>query len=138
MDNASKALVMAGGLLIAMAIIGLAVATFSHASEVARANEEAMSTSQIESFNRFYTAYSETYTGSTSIRCIDAVNILNRAVEDEVDVSLNITTDYIKENGTGDAVYYTADPANYTTKNVNYELRYLYPVGIVNRIIITD
>ena len=131
-SNASKALLMAGGVLISMMVIGLAVATYSHAQDLARANEESLSASQIESFNRFYTAYRTTYTGPTSIRCVDAVNILNRAIEDEVEV-VNSSA-YITDAGG----YYTALPENYTTKNVNYSLEFIDGIGIVDKITITD
>jgi hypothetical protein len=85
-SNASKALLMAGGVLLSMMVIGLAVATYSHAQDLARSSEESLSASQIESFNRFYTAYVTTYAGPSEIRCIDAINILNRAIEDELQV----------------------------------------------------
>ena len=131
-SNASKALLMAGGVLISMMVIGLAVATYSHAQDLARANEESLSASQIESFNRFYTAYRTTYTGPSSIRCVDAVNVLNRAIEDEVEV-VNSSA-YITDAGG----YYTALPENYTTKNVNYTIEFINGIGIVDRITITD
>ena len=131
-SNASKALLMAGGVLISMMVIGLAVATYSHAQDLARANEESLSASQIESFNRFYTAYRTTYTGPSSIRWVDAVNILNRAVEDEVDVNLTGTAQsIITETAAG---FYTADPANYTTVNVNYEISFINGIGIVDEV----
>ena len=137
MDNAAKALLMVGGVLLSMAVIGLAIATYSNAQNLASASEESMSTSQIESFNRFYTAYRTTYTGPTSIRCIDAVNILNRAVEDEVAITLRFENGpaCITEAADG---YYTAAPEDYTTKNLKYTIEFLDDIGIVTRVTITD
>ena len=132
MDNASKALVMAGGVMIAMAIIGLAVAALSHAMGFAKENENAMSTSQIESFNRFYTAYVTTYTGPSEIRCIDAINILNRAIEDELQAQNSSA--YISNAGG----FYSGDPVNYVDKKVKYELKYNSGIGIIEKVIISD
>lgn len=132
MDNASKALVMAGGILIAMAIIGIAVAAYSRAASFAEENENAMSVSQIESFNRFYTAYLTSYSGINKVRCIDAVNILNRAVEDELAVEVRTTASVISlTNG-----FYTADPVNYVGTEVFYELQYNPAIGIIEKVII--
>ena len=130
MENASKALLMAGGVLIAMAIIGLAVAAFMHATDFARDNEDAMSASQIESFNRFYTAYLTTYDGASRIRCIDAVNILNRAIEDELEIVENSSL-ISPDDG-----FYKAEPVNYLSGDVSYSLEYNPAVGVVEKIII--
>lgn len=132
MENASKALLMAGGVMIAMAIIGIAVTAFMNATNFAKENENAMSTSQIESFNRFYTAYLTTYSGPSVIRCIDAVNILNRAIEDELVVDENSA---LIAFGDG---YYSADSANYISSTVKYQLGYNSALGIVEKIIISD
>ena len=133
MENASKALLMAGGVMIAMAIIGIAVAAFSHATGFAKENENAMSTSQIESFNRFYTAYLTSHAGPNKVRCIDAINILNRAVEDELDV--NVSSVLITEELDG---HYTADPVNYVTAELNYVLGYNPALGVIESVTISD
>ncbi len=132
MDNVSKALVMAGGVLISIAVISIAVSAFSSASNLARAAEQNMSSSQISSFNRFYTAYQTTYTGPTTIRCVDALNILNRAIED--DVSVSNSSSIISLSGD----YYAADSKDYTTKTVKYSLSYVDGVGKVSKVTITD
>ena len=119
MDNASRALTMAGSVLIAIAVISLVVYTFTNAQSFAEVNEMAMSTSQIESFNRFYTSYRTTYSGASTIKCIDAVNILNRAVADGIESDL-ITENSAHISKSGD--YYFADSAKYVTRNLKYEL----------------
>ena len=132
MDNASKALLMAGGVMIAMAIIALAVAAFTHATNFAKENENAMSNSQIESFNRFYTAYLTSYSGPNEIRCIDAINILNRAVEDELLIAENSA---FISSGDG---FYSGDPVNYVGKKVKYNLEYNPAIGVIEKVIISD
>ena len=128
MENATKALLMAGGVMIAMAIIGLAVAAFTHATGFAKENENAMSTSQIESFNRFYTAYLTSYSGPNEVRCIDAINILNRAVEDELEVVIGASAASFITDAGG---FYTADPINYVSQKFGYSLKYNSALGVV-------
>lgn len=86
MENASKALIMAGGVLIAVAVITLALYTYSYYKDYARSSEQMLTVSQIESFNRFYESYTSEPVGSSSylykIRGIDAINIYKKAIAD--------------------------------------------------------
>ncbi len=85
MDNASRALIMAGGMLIAIAIISTALYAVTKGRGYANASEELLNASQIQSFNRFYTAYNSIGASPKEIDCIDGINILNRALDDELD-----------------------------------------------------
>ncbi len=117
--NLSKALLMAGGLLISIMVISVALYMYTNAQSFAQSNEAAMSASQVESFNRFYTSYMNTYTGSSTIRCIDAVNILNRALEDDVEIEISDSlSDDITKSGDDD--WYTADSTVYVSLPVKY------------------
>lgn len=129
MENASKALLMAGAVLITMAVIGVAVYFFSLMGGYAGASEDMLSAAQIQSFNRFYTSYR----AGGQIRVIDALNILNRAVEDDVNVELN--SSMIKQNSAHTA--YTVDSSTYFLKTVNYSLKY-NPAGAVSSVTISD
>lgn len=85
MENASRAMMMAGGVFIAIAIISVALYAYSNAKGFASASEELLSASQIQSFNRFYTAYGDgTF---KQVKCIEAINILNRAAEDGLQIN---------------------------------------------------
>ena len=84
MENASRALVMAAGVFIAIAIISVALYAYSNAKGYASSNEALLSASQIQGFNRFYTAYGNSDGTFKEIKCIEAINILNRAVEDGI------------------------------------------------------
>ena len=81
MENASKALLMSGAVLIALAVISLALYAYTSYRDYATISEQMLSISQIESFNRFYQSY-ETREGK--IRGIDVINIYNRAIDDEI------------------------------------------------------
>ncbi|MBQ9267762.1 MAG: hypothetical protein IJ217_05780 [Clostridia bacterium] len=81
MDNASKALIMAGGMLIAILIISLSVYMLTTARGVADASERRITASQIESFNRFFISYPDEITG------LDVYNIIGKIEDIENDVS---------------------------------------------------
>ena len=105
MENASKALIMAGSVIIAIGIISLALYVYLRYSDFVRVSEQLLTVSQIESFNRFYDSY-KNGAGTTrggidyyEIRGIDYLNIYKKAVEDKTyDESLVITVDTSKLN----------------------------------------
>lgn len=128
MDNAAKALIMAGGVLIAIGIISVAIYFYSTASDYARASDEVLSVTQIQSFNRFYTAYS-TIDG---VRVIDAVNILNRALEDNLD-DVNVVNNCSSITKEGD--FYKVSDSTHFLDKVTYSIGY-DAEGKVNRVVL--
>ncbi len=80
MENASKALLMAGGVLIGLLIITLAVYLFTSfgttSAEVNKKNQE----QQLVQFNTQYT----TYLGRTDLTIYDVVTVANSAHENNV------------------------------------------------------
>ena len=82
MENASKAVIMAGSVLIAITIISLAIYVYSAYKGFAETNAKTLSISQISSFNRFYESYSNS-TGQ--IRGVDVINIYKKVADDAVD-----------------------------------------------------
>ena len=100
MDNASKALIMAGGILIAILVISLSVYMLTTARGVADASERRITASQIESFNRFFISYPDEITG------LDVYNIIGKIEDIENDVSaVSIAPTY--SGATKGAVYQT-------------------------------
>ncbi len=75
MENASKALIIAGGVLIAMLLISLAIYMLTVVRGVANSSEQQFQSSQVESFNRFFVNYDSEVTG------LDVYNILGK-IED--------------------------------------------------------
>lgn len=106
MDNASKALIMAGGILIAVMIIGVAMYMLTSARGYAKASNTQAELSAVESFNRYYDSFGDTILG------IDVLNIYNKAVDDtERDnamhpVKVDVSSTLIKqlEDATGSEV----------------------------------
>lgn len=79
MDNASKALIMAGGILIAVLIISVAIYVLATARGFANEANKDAEASAIASYNRYYESFGPS--GST-IKGIDALNIYNRVQDD--------------------------------------------------------
>lgn len=78
MDNASKALIMAGGILIGVLIISVSMYIMATARGMARESNEALEASAAESFNRYYQSFPK---GGT-ITGIDVMNIYNKVQDD--------------------------------------------------------
>ena len=70
--------------MIAVAIIGVAIYMFTNAQDVAKASDEILERSQIESFNRFYYAYAPLFDESNPITGLDAYNIYNKVTNNNV------------------------------------------------------
>lgn len=121
MDNASKALIMAGGILIAVLVISVSMYVITSARGVAKISNERVEANAKQSFNRFYATY--TSDGSAvAVKGIDAVNIYRKALDDskngsgalhtievkEVDASIVAISDALDKgtgNGTGAEMY---------------------------------
>lgn len=77
MDNVSKALIIAGGILLAILIISVALYLFAGIRGFASAQNTNAEVSAVESFNRYYQSFDSKITG------IDVVNICNKVVNDQ-------------------------------------------------------
>ena len=130
MDNASKALIMAGGVLIALAVISTALYFYTTAKGYASSAEEMLSASQIQSFNRFYTAYD---TPDNIITGVDAVNILNRALDDDLSIIVENSAHISKSTNR----YVIDDSKNLLLSAFTYSYSH-NAVGQVNQVIISD
>ena len=82
MENASKALIIAGGILIAIALISLALYLFANARGLVDISNTALEKSQIESFNRFYFSYAPSFGSTYSLSGLDAYNVIRKIQND--------------------------------------------------------
>lgn len=76
MENASKALIMAGGVLIALMIIGALVLMFSNLSTYQKSNIESDRDSQIVEFNNKYETYNK-----QNLRGSELYSLLNKVID---------------------------------------------------------
>lgn len=82
MENASKALIMAGGILIGMIIVSLFVYEMSYMSTTARAYEEEMARTQVLEFNSRFESYAYDSEGNDEkLKAQDIVTLYNYVQE---------------------------------------------------------
>ena len=136
MDNASRALVMAAGVFIAIAVISIALYAVNIGRGYASTSEDLLSASQIQSFNRFYTAHNSAGQPPKEIKCIDAINILNRAIEDEFQTT-NVVESSTMIQKSGDYYTVVGDHTEYYTRLVKYSFT-KDSVGQVSTILVQD
>lgn len=76
MENASKALIMAGEILIGVLIIGILVYGYLNISSLNKTEQEAIKTEQLSAFNKEYESYNRKL-----IRGVDVISVMNKAID---------------------------------------------------------
>lgn len=76
MENASKALIIAGGVLLALMVLSLVVYMSTATSRFAESQDQKRLTEEIKAFNDGYTAYNKKRMYGT-----DVITIINKAIE---------------------------------------------------------
>lgn len=95
MENASKALIIAGAILLAILIISLGIMIFNQASGVV--NNNAMTEVEVTSFNQKFEQYlGEKVRGANVNSLINAVNTNNMSTDDD---SKKVEFDGVGKNG---------------------------------------
>ncbi len=108
MENASKALLIAGAILIAILLIAIGMMVFTSASGVIDTATSNMSSQEKTMFNKQWTIYGGTQSGSTIIELCNQVGA-NNSNDDNVDVIVTgkatvdesgkvTTTDIVKQS----------------------------------------
>ena len=76
MENASKALLIAGGVLIAILIVSVLVVTLNIVNSNQKTREKALATEQLVKFNQKYEAYNK-----KALRGTDIITLMKMAIE---------------------------------------------------------
>ena len=76
MENASKALIMAGGMLIALLIIGALVLVFNQIGDYEKAQTSSKKSSQVADFNKELSKYS-----GDNVKGYDMITLINKAID---------------------------------------------------------
>ena len=76
MENASKALVMAGGILIAILVVGSLLLMFNQLSYYQRSNSDITKNSQLSEFNQQFVQYSR-----NDLQGVELVSLVNKVVD---------------------------------------------------------
>lgn len=85
MENATKALLMAGGVLIAIIIITLLVKTYGNIGAFQRQQLSVEEAEQIEEFNKDYKKYDGQYVYGTEV-----ITVINRSANSDSYIKINI------------------------------------------------
>lgn len=107
MENASKALLMAGGILIAILILALLVRTFTNISSFQKSQLTQEEEEQLIAFNEQYTKYLNQYVYGTEV-----ISVINKSLNN---TSHKITTK-IKFANNGNGFTYNVHTYNYAKK----------------------
>ena len=120
MDNASKALIMAGAILIAVALVGVGVYMFQSASGTVNQGDEIIDASRIETINAGIEQFEGKIRGSELKTLIRRVNSYNE--NDIFPEPLELTGNGVKESTTK-AGFYEQDSI-IDSKDYTVELEY--------------
>ena len=89
MENASKALIIAGAILLAILIISLGILIYNQASSVV--NDNAMSTVEIQQFNQQFTQYEGDSVRGSTVRALYQAVLANNVSQDSDSRKVAIT-----------------------------------------------
>ncbi len=92
MENASKALIMAGGILIALLVIGALVLMFNQLSYYQRTETDSEKTQQLADFNKEYLKY--TY---DDIKGYELISLVNKVIDYNIKENVGNSVDYTKK-----------------------------------------
>lgn len=82
MENASKALIIAGAVLIAILLISMGVILVNSGKDVTSIGQTGMKSSEIQTFNAQFTPYEGIHTGSELTSLISAIRANNATNEE--------------------------------------------------------
>lgn len=127
MENASKALIIAGAILLSIAIIGIGMTVFKMASSsMGNVN---MSEQEIEAQNSKFSSYQGVQAGSTVRALCDAIRTNNSQNEDDVSKQIVLTEAAAADPAEADTA--GTDSAGITTirNKINSARRYTVSFG---------
>ena len=127
MENASKALIIAGTIIIVMIVIAAGMYLFNSAGGLSASVQSKWSDDEILNFNRQFTKYEGTQKGSSVKELIETVNRSNE--RSDVKVSFNNNT-YV--NVSNNVFYANSQLINGKT----YKISFGYEDGVITSIII--
>lgn len=84
MENASKALLIAGGIFIAIITLSILVILMNNIVDISNSQEEKRKTQELASWNAEWEAYNKGY-----LRGADVLTILNKAEQNNIDNKYN-------------------------------------------------
>ena len=120
MENASKALIIAGAILLSILLISLGIMIFNQAQDATK--NSGMSKAEISTYNAQYTKYEGKQSGSTVKSLIQEANVNNAS--DTANGSSRQVAVYFSDAAKKDGVLSTSDispTTRYTVKIESYD-----------------
>lgn len=125
MENASKALLMAGGIIIAVLTIALVVMVFNSSSEYYKAQDNVEAVEQIAAFNQEYESYNKKL-----LRGTDVISVCNKAIsnnkkysdipENQINVRFKLVEDLMNKTFVKDREYSKDDLSTLKKKTEDF------------------
>ena len=128
MENASKALLMAAGILIAIILISLLVAMYKGVSLFQRQQVSQEDAARIEEFNSFYTKYSGRYVYGTEV-----ITVINQTVNNNYEINVEVKINSYSYDSTTTNLIKTKDSNIIDDSNREIALNYLNSSNLRNR-----
>mgnify|MGYP004475853373 FL=1 len=128
MENASKALLMAAGILIAIILISLLVAMYKGVSLFQRQQVSQEDAARIEEFNSFYTKYSGRYVYGTEV-----ITVINQTVNNNYEVNVEVKINSYSYDSKTTNLIKTKDSKIIDDSNREIALNYLNSSNLRNR-----
>ncbi len=131
MENASKALLMAGGIFLAIALLTFGVYTYTSLNRLTNEKDEQTAQQQLVNFNKSYEAYNKSIMyGTDLISVINKANDNNALYNDDtykikIKFKLTTTNIYVYNSSTGkrenQGTFIATDSGEYEYDNDNYK-----------------
>lgn len=127
MENASKALIIAGAILLAILLISLGIYIFNQASDTI--NKSGMTQAETKTFNQNFTKYEGKQKGSAIRSMVQDVLANNNSDEasDETMVSINVANFSMQPTGTASLV--SLAPGTNQSPSINVKNTVTYTVS---------
>ena len=129
MENASKALIIAGAILLAILLISLGIMIFNQAQDTV--NNSGMSQAEITAFNNKFLKYEGTQKGSVVKSLINEVLSTNQTLSESEKVKVTVVK---KGNGTAIASASATPTTSAVDTTQSYAVTLTYSNGRVNQI----
>ena len=129
MENASKALIIAGAILLAILLISLGIMIFNQAQDTV--DNSGMSQAEITAFNNKFLKYEGTQKGSVAKSLINEVLATNQTLSDTEKVKVTVVK---KGNGTAITTAIATPTTSAVDTAQSYEVGLQYNNGRVNQI----
>lgn len=128
MDSASKAIIIAGGLLIGMLVISISMYMLTSFRDVYSDSMNQFEQQQIVAFNSFFTQYKSPIKGYDVYNIIGKINEINS--DNEIDYFISFVNNGITRDGT---FYFTENFQNDFYYNYSYDAD-----GVINEVVISE